>query len=90
MLSPNSSGVIADRVAISSAGELLRGLLLQAFYTARSGRQLMEQLNYNLLFRWFGNRAMDAPIWYVTVFTKNHSCLLAGDIAARFLSAVMG
>jgi len=69
---------------------LLRALLLQAFYTVRSERQLMEQLDYDLLFRWFVGLAMDAPIWDVTVFTKNRERLLARDIAARFLSAVMG
>ena len=70
--------------------KLLRALLLQAFYTVRSERQLMEQLDYNLLFRWFVGLAMDAPIWDVTVFTKNRERLLAGDVAAKFLSAVMG
>ena len=70
--------------------KLLRALLLQAFYTIRSERQLMEQMDYNLLFRWFVGLAMDAPIWDVTVFTKNRERLLAGDIAAKFLSAVMG
>jgi transposase len=70
--------------------KLLRALPLQAFYTVRSERQLMEQLDYNLLFRWFVGLAMDAPIWDVTVFTKNRERLLAGDIAARFLPAVMG
>jgi transposase len=70
--------------------KLLRALLLQAFYTIRSERQLMEQLDYNLLFRWFVGLAMDAPIWDVTVFTKNRERLLAGDVAAKFLSAVMG
>lgn len=70
--------------------KLLRALLLQAFYTIRSERQLMEQMDYNLLFRWFVGLAMDAPIWDVTVFTKNRERLLAGDIAAKFLSAVLG
>ncbi len=69
--------------------KLLRALLLQAFYTIRSERQLMEQMDYNLLFRWFVGLAMDAPIWDVTVFTKNRERLLAGDIAAKFLSAVV-
>lgn len=69
--------------------KLLRALLLQAFYSVRSERQLMEQMNYNLLFRWFVGLAMDAPIWDVTVFTKNRERLLAGDIAARFLSAII-
>jgi transposase len=70
--------------------KLLRALLLQAFYTIRSERQLMEQMDYNLLFRWFVGLAMDAPIWDVTVFTKNRERLLAGDIAARLLSAIVG
>ncbi len=70
--------------------KLLRALLLQAFYTIRSERQLMEQMDYNLLFRWFVGLAMDASIWDVTVFTKNRERLLAGDIAAKFLAAVIG
>ena len=70
--------------------KLLRALLLQAFYTIRSERQLMEQMDYNLLFRWFVGLAMDAPIWDVTVFTKNRERLLASDIAAKFLSAIVG
>lgn len=70
--------------------KLLRALLLQAFYTIRSERQLMEQMDYNLLFRWFVGLAMDASIWDVTVFTKNGERLLAGDIAAKFLAAVIG
>jgi transposase len=67
--------------------KLLRALLLQAFYSVRSERQLMEQLDYNLLFRWFVGLAMDAPIWDVTVFTKNRDRFLAGDVAAKFLAA---
>lgn len=50
---------------------LLRALLLQAFYTVRSERQLMEQLDYNLLFRWFVGLSMDDPVWDATVFCKN-------------------
>ena len=69
--------------------KLLRALLLQAFYSIRSERQLMEQMDYNLLFRWFVGLAMDAPIWDVTVFTKNRERLLAGDVAAKFLSAII-
>jgi transposase len=53
--------------------KLLRALLLQAFYTIRSERQLMEQMDYNQLFRWFVGLAMDAAIWDVTVFTKNRA-----------------
>ena len=70
--------------------KLLRALLLQAFYSVRSERQLMEQLDYNLLFRWFTGLAMDAPIWDVTVFTKNRERLLDGDVAAKFMAAVLG
>jgi transposase len=69
--------------------KLLRALLLQAFYSVRSERQLMEQLDYNLLFRWFVGLSMDAPIWDVTVFTKNRERLLAGEIAAKFMAAVL-
>ncbi len=70
--------------------KLLRALLLQAFYSVRSERQLIEQLDYNLLFRWFIGLAMDAPIWDVTVFTKNRERLLEGDVAAKFFQAVLG
>jgi transposase len=62
--------------------KLLRALLLQAFYSVRSERQLMEQLDYNLLFRWFVGLSLDAVVWDVTVFTKNRDRLIAGDIAA--------
>jgi Transposase domain (DUF772) len=64
-------------------------LLLQAFYSVRSERQLIEQLSYNLLFRWFVGLAVDDPVWDVTVFTKNRDRLLAGDIAAKFFEAVL-
>jgi transposase len=70
--------------------KLLRALLLQAFYSVRSERQLMEQLDYNLLFRWFTGLGIDDPVWDVTVFTKNRDRLLKGDIAARFFRAVLG
>jgi transposase len=69
--------------------KLLRALLLQAFYTIRSERQLMEQLDYNLLFRWFVGLSMDAPVWDATVFSKNRDRLIAGEIAAKFLAAVL-
>jgi transposase len=69
--------------------KLLRGLLLQAFYSIRSERQLIEQLDYNLLFRWFVGLSMDAPMWDVTVFTKNRERLLDGDVAAKFMAAVL-
>ncbi len=68
--------------------QLLRALLLQAFYSVRRERQLMEQLDYNLLFRWFVGLNMDDPIWDVTVFTKNRDRLLQGDVAQAFFEAV--
>jgi transposase len=68
---------------------LLRALLLQAFYTVRSERQLMEQLNYNLLFRWFVGLGMDDPVWDPTVFSKNRDRLLNGDIARKFMNTVL-
>ena len=68
---------------------LLRALLLQAFYTVRSERQLMEQLDYNLLFRWFVGLSMDDPVWDATVFCKNRDRLLDGDIAAKFFVTVL-
>ena len=69
--------------------KLLRALLLQAFYSVRSERQLMEQLDYNLLFRWFVGLSLDAAVWDVTVFTKNRERLIEGDIAAQFMAAVL-
>src|SRR5450432_2935651 len=64
--------------------KLLRALLLQALYSVRSERLLMEQLDYNLLFRWFVGLNMDDAIWDVTVFTKNRERLLDGEIAEAF------
>ena len=69
--------------------KLLRALLLQAFYSVRSERQLMEQLDYNLLFRWFVGLSLDAAVWDVTVFTKNCERLIEGDIASKFMAAVL-
>jgi transposase len=69
--------------------KLLRALLLQALYTIRSERQLMEQLDYNLLFRWFVGLSMDDAVWSATTFTKNRDRLLDGDIAAAFFDAVL-
>jgi len=64
-------------------------LLLQPFRTVRSERQLMQQITYNMLFRWFISLAIDAPVWDVTVFTKNRDRLLEGDIARRFLGSLL-
>lgn len=69
--------------------QLLRALLLQILYTIRSERQLMEQLDYNLLFRWFVGLNPDDVIWVPTVFTKNRDRLLDGDIADAFFNAVL-
>jgi transposase len=69
--------------------KLLRALLLQAFFSVRSERQLMEQLSYNMLFRWFVGLSMEAPVWDVTVLIKNRERLLAGDVAAAFLRAIL-
>lgn len=69
--------------------KLLRALLLQMFYSVRSERLLMEQLGYNLLFRWFVGLSMDDEVWDVTVFTKNRERLLAGEIADEFFEQVV-
>ncbi len=90
VLSAEFEGLYAQLGRPSIAPEkLLRALLLQAFYSIRSERQLMEQLDYNLLFRWFVGLAMDAPIWDATVFTKNRERLLEGDVAVKFMTAVL-
>ncbi len=68
---------------------LLRAQLLQVFYSIRSERLLMEQLDYNILFRWFVGLAMDEPIWDATVFTKNRDRLLNQDLARGFLRRVI-
>ena len=62
--------------------KLMRALHLQAFYPIRSERQLMEQLDYNLLFRWFVGLSMDAPVWDASVYSKNRDRLIAGEIVA--------
>lgn len=68
---------------------LLRAQLLQIFYSIRSERLLMEQLDYNLLFRWFVGMDMDEPIWAPTVFTKNRDRLLNQEIARSFFRRVV-
>jgi transposase len=69
--------------------QLLCALLLQVFFGVRSERQLMEQMEYNLLYRWFVGVGIDDAVWDVTVFTKNRDRLLDGDIAADFLQALL-
>ena len=68
---------------------LLRAMLLQAFYSVRSERQLMERLDTDLLFRWFISLGIDDAVWDATVFSKNRDRLLEGAIAAKFLAAVL-
>jgi transposase len=69
--------------------KLLRALLLQVLFSIRSERQLMEQLDYNLLYRWFVGLNMDDPVWDATTFSKNRERLLAGDIAQGFFDHVL-
>jgi transposase len=68
---------------------LLRAMLLQAFYTIRSERQLMERMEFDLLFRWFVGLGIDDPAWDHSVFSKNRDRLLEGEIAGKFLAAIL-
>ena len=70
--------------------QLLLASLLQAFYGIRSERLLLEQLHYNLLFRWFVGLSPDDPIWHPTTFTKNRERLLNEEVMGRFLEKLMG
>jgi len=89
-LSPDFARLYSKRGRPSIPPErLLRALLLQVLYTVRSERMLMEQLEYNMLLRWFVGLNMDDPIWDVTVFTKNRERFLDGEIAEKFFAAVL-
>src|SRR5487761_1464757 len=68
---------------------LLRALLLQILYSVPSERRLIEQLDYNLLFRWFVGLEIDDPVWDVTVFTKNRERLIAGQVSQWLLTEVV-
>jgi transposase len=68
---------------------LLRAVLLQIFYTVRSERMLMEQMNYNFLFRWFVGLEMDEPVWNHAVFSKNRDRLLNQEVAREFFQRVL-
>lgn len=68
---------------------LIRASLLQILYSVRSERQLMEQMNYNLLFRWFVGLGVDDPVWVPTVFTKNRDRLLTTDMSHRIMAAIL-
>lgn len=81
--------VLADRAAVDPTEKLLRAMLLQAFYSIRSERLLMERLEYDLLFRRFVGIGVDAAAWDHSVFSKNRDRLLEGAIAAKFLAAVL-
>ena len=84
----SSSYSVTGRPSIAPE-KLLRALLLQIFYSIRSERQLMEQLDYNLLYRWFVGLGIDDSVWVPTVFSKNRERLLAGDVATAFLKAIL-
>jgi transposase len=89
-LSPRFAALYAETGRPSIPPErLLRALLLQILYTVRSERALMEQLDFNLLFRWFVGLSPDEAVWDPTVFTKNRDRLLAGQIAEAFLAGVL-
>ncbi|MHC4094142.1 MAG: IS5 family transposase [Planctomycetota bacterium] len=89
-LSQHFSGLYASTGRPSIPPErLLRALLLQVLYSIRSERMLMEQLEYNLLFRWFVGLGMDDAVWVPTVFTKNRDRLLEGHVAQAFFEAVL-
>ena len=90
-LSPRFDAIYTDFGRPSIPPEqLLRALLLQVLYTVRSERLLIEQLEYNLLFRWFVGLGMDEPIWDHSTFSKNRDRLLRGDIADAFFAEVLG
>jgi transposase len=78
-----------ERTSVDPAGALVASAVAAGVHTIRSERQLMEQLNYNLLFRWFVGLSTDDPVWDATVFCKNRDRLLDGDIACKFMTAVL-
>ena len=89
-MSPRFDEMYSESGRPSIAPEkLLRAQLLQVLYSVRSERQLMEQLNYNLLFRWFVGLNADEPVWDVTVYTKNRERLLQADVASGFFAQVV-
>jgi transposase len=89
-LSSDFAGLYSGMGRPSIAPEmLLRAMLLQAFYSIRSERQLMERLEFDLLFRWFVGLGIDDPVWDHSTFSKNRDRLLDGEIAAKFLAAVL-
>ena len=90
-LSPTFDEIYTDFGRPSIAPEkLLRALLLQILYTIRSEELLMEQLQYNLLFRWFVGLNADEQVWVPTVFSKNRERLMHGDVAEKFFAGGAG
>jgi len=90
LLSGDFAALYSGRGRPSIAPELLlRAMLLQAFYSIRSERLLMDRLEFDLLFRWFVGLGVDDPVWDHSTFSKNRDRLLEGDIAAKFLAAVL-
>ncbi len=84
------NAIYSDTGRASIAPEkLMRALLLQVFYSVRSERQLMEQIRYNLLFRWFVGLAMDDAVWDHSVFSKNRDRLLEHEVVEAFFTEVM-
>ena len=90
-LSPRFDAIYAKGMGRPSVPpeQLLRALLLQVLYTIRSERQLVEQLEYNLLYRWFVGLELDDGVFSATVFTKNRDRMLKGEIAQLFFDAVL-
>ena len=84
-----SIGCTRRWAAIDSPEKLLRALLLQMLYSIRSERLLMEELDYNILYRWFVGLSLDDAVWDATTFTKNRDRLLDGDVASAFFDAVL-
>src|SRR5438309_10334206 len=90
-LSPQFDKLYARMGRPSIAPEkLLRALLLQVLYSVRSERLLMEELDYNMLFRWFVGLSMDDAVWDASTFSKNRERMLEGDIAEAFFQGVLG
>ena len=69
--------------------QLLKATLLQAFFTVRSERQLVEQIDYNMLFRWFVGLSMDDAVWDASTFSKNRERLMQADVAQEFLAKLL-
>ncbi len=69
---------------------LIRASLIQILFSVRSERQLMEQMQYNLMFRWFVGLGIDDPVWVPTVFTKNRDRLLTTEMSRKFMAAILG